>query len=143
MENEIKQGQVEPKMKVPRILCEIFVYGTENEKPKIKKILEELQTQMNKARRNRHKLRVCFYIDKGELSVEEKLEWFSKEGKCKYFKVLNADSKIDKDFVRNVLDKIRIFENSLNSLKKSEIKIFGLKQKEDEIEEAKIVDINS
>jgi hypothetical protein len=134
---------VEAKMKVPRILCEIFVYGTEDEKPKLKNLLDDLQIQMNKARRNRNKLRVCFYIDKGELSVQEKLEWFSKEGKCKYFKVLNADSKIDKNFIRDVLGKIRNFENSLSSLKKSNIKILGLKEKkEDEIEEAKILDIN-
>ena len=134
---------VEAKMKVPRILCEIFVYGTEDEKQKLKNLLDDLQIQMNKARRNRNKLRVCFYIDKGELSVQEKLEWFSKEGKCKYFKVLNADSKIDKNFIRDVLGKIRNFENSLSSLKKSNIKILGLKEKkEDEIEEAKILDIN-
>jgi hypothetical protein len=57
--------------------------------------------------------------------------------------VLNADSKIDKNFIRDVLGKIRNFENSLSSLKKSNIKILGLKEKkEDEIEEAKILDIN-
>lgn len=140
---QVVKPQMEAKMKVPRILCELFVYGTEEERPKLKKILDELQTQMNKARRNKHKIRVCFYIDKGEISVNEKLEWFDKEGVCKYYKVLDAEAKIDKDFLRNLLDKIRLFENSLNSLKKSKIKIFGMKHKENAIEEAKIVDINS
>ena len=139
MENEIKKGQVEAKMKVPRILCELFVYGTEDERPKLKKILDELQTQMNKARRNKHKIRVFFYIDKGELSVDEKLEWFSKEGKCKYFQVINADTKINKDYIKEVLNKIRIFENSLKSMKSSGIKIFGKKEEKEEIEEAKLV----
>ena len=38
---EIKEPKkVEAKMKVPRILCELFVYGTEDQKPKIKSILE-------------------------------------------------------------------------------------------------------
>lgn len=131
--------KVEAKMKVPRILCELFVYGTEDQKPKIKSILDELQNQMNKARRNKHKIRVCFYVDKGELSVEEKLEWFKKEGKCKYYQVLNADTKVSKDYVKEVLNKIRIFENAFKSLKSSEIKVFG---KSEYIEDAKIVETN-
>lgn len=139
---EEKSQQIEAKMKVPRILCELFVYGTENEKHKVKAILQELQNQMNKARRNKHKIRVCYYMDNGELSSQEKLEWFKREGKCKYFKVLNAESKINKDFIRDVLNKIRTFENSLESLKVSDIKIFGSKIKEDNIEEAKIVELN-
>ena len=139
---EEQKQQVEPKMKVPRILCELFVYGTESEKNKIKSILEELQNQMNKARRNKHKIRVCYYMDKEELSSNEKLEWFKKEGKCKYFKVINSESKIHKDFIRDILNKIRNFENSLDSLKQSDIKIFGTKQKEDNIQEAKIVELN-
>lgn len=130
----------EAKMKVPRILCELFVYGIEDEKPKIKAILEELQNQMNKARRNRNKIRVCYYMDNGQLSREEKLEWFKNEGKCKYFKTLSAESKIHKDFIRDILKKIRSFENSLNSLKQSDIKVFGSKNTDNNIEEAIIVD---
>jgi hypothetical protein len=120
--------QVESKMVAPRILCEIFIYGTEDEKPKIKKLLDELQLQMNKAKRNRNRIRVCFYIDKGELSVNDKLDWFAKEGKCKYYKVLNAETKLDKDFVKNILEKIRKLENAINSMKLSEIKVFTLKE---------------
>jgi hypothetical protein len=140
---EEKSQQIQAKMKVPRILCELFVYGTENEKQKVKAILEELQSQMNKARRNKHKIRVCYYMDNGELSTQEKLGWFKKEGKCKYYKVLNSKSKINKDFIKELLNKIRTFENSLKSLKISDIKIFDSKIKEDHIEEAEVVDINS
>ena len=138
--NNVLKPQVEAKMKVPRILCELFVYGTEEERPKLKKILDELQTQMNKARRNKHKIRVCFYIDKGELSVEEKLEWFNKEGKCKYFQAINADTKIYKDYIKEVLNKIRIFENAFKSLKSSEIKVFGVKEEKSKVEEATLID---
>ena len=139
--NKVVKPQVEAKMKVPRILCELFVYGTEEERPKLKKILDELQTQMNKARRNKHKIRVCFYIDKGELSVEEKLEWFNKEGKCKYFQVINADTKIYKDYIKEVLNKIRIFENAFKSMKTSGIKIFGKTDEKEAVEEAKVVEM--
>ena len=143
MKNKDKalKPQVEAKMKVPRILCELFVHGTEEERPKLKSILDELQNQMNKARRNKHKIRVCFYIDKGELSVQEKLEWFAKEGKCKYFQVINAETKIGKDYIKEVLNKIRIFENAFKSMKASDIKIFGRKDEEEAIEEAKVIDL--
>ena len=48
-----------------------------------------------------------------------------------------------KDFIKELLNKIRTFENSLKSLKISDIKIFDSKIKKDHIEEAEVVDINS
>lgn len=135
-----KQQQVEAKMKVPRILCELFVYGTEEEKSTMKDMLDELQNQLNKARRNKHKIRVCYYIDKGELSNSEKLDWFSKEGKCKYYVAINTKTKITKDYVKDILNKIRIFENAFKSLKSSEIKMFGVKEEKSKVEEATLID---
>jgi hypothetical protein len=144
MSNEDKmvmeKTKTEPKMIVPPILCELFVHGTEEEKPKLKKILDELQIQMDKARRNKHKIRVCWYIDKGELSESEKIDWFSKEGKCKYYKVITVKTKVSKDFVKDLLNKIRIFENAFKSLKGSEINIFNLIKSKNEPKEATVIE---
>ena len=120
-----EKDQVQVTSKVPRILCELFVYGTEEQKPIIKENLDELQKQFNKARRNKNKIRVCFYIDKGEKTVAEKLEWFKENGKCKYVIALEGIKPIKKGFVSEVMGKIRTFENSFNSLKASNILMFG------------------
>lgn len=136
---EAPQPQVTSK--VPRILCELFVYGVEDEKPIIKENLEELQKQLDKTRRNRNKIRVCFYIDKGEKSVEEKIEWFKENGKCKYFIPMHGVKEIKKGFITETLKKIRTFENSFNSLKKSNIKMFGKNNlKSEKIQEAEVVE---
>jgi hypothetical protein len=137
---KVEKKEVEAKMKVPRILCELFVYGTEGDKSAMKEMLEELQNQLNKARRNKHKIRVCYYIDKGELSESEKLDWFAKEGKCKYYVAINPKTKITKDYVKDILNKIRIFENAFKSLKSSEIKMFGTKEVKSKVEEATLID---
>lgn len=126
--------------KVPRILCELFVYGIEADKPKIKDTLEELQRQMDKARRNKHKVRVCYYLDKGEKNLQEKLEWFKENGKCKYFIEIDGTKKISKDFVKDTLVKIRVFENSLKSIKSANIKIFGRSEPPSPISEAEVVE---
>ena len=138
-----EQDQVKITSKVPRILCELFVYGTEEQKPKITENLEELQKQFNKARRNKNKIRVCFYIDKGEKTVSEKLEWFKENGKCKYFIALEGIQPIKKGFVTEITGKIRTFENAFNSLKSSNIMMFGLNEEpSSSIQEAEIIEID-
>ncbi len=138
-----EKDQVQVTSKVPRILCELFVYGTEEQKPIIKENLDELQKQFNKARRNKNKIRVCFYIDKGEKTVAEKLEWFKENGKCKYFIALEGIKPIKKGFVSEVMGKIRTFENSFNSLKASNILMFGRNEESSaSLEEAEILEID-
>ena len=139
-ENDL-ESQPTVTTKVPRILCEIFVHGVESEKLICKGILDELQKQMDKARRNKNKIRVCWYIDNGEKDDQEKLEWFKENGKCKYFVILNAKSKVSKDYIKELLQRIRTFVNSFNSLKGFNVNIFGAptRKQEEEIEEAQIV----
>lgn len=121
--------------KVPRILVELFVYGVEKDKNIIKERLDELQKQMGKARKNLHKVRILWYVDKGEMSVQEKIEWFKENGKCKYFMAIDGTSEIPKEFIKNILKKIRTFETSFKSLRSSEILVFPKKNwDEDESE---------
>ena len=116
-----------PKVKedIPKILLEIFLYGEEKDKKKIRTVIEDLSKQLNQARTNKNKCRVLWYLDNGEKSVQEKLQWFDKNTNCKYFIALDGTKTIKKNFIKDSLQKIRIFENSFNNLKSCSIKIFG------------------
>lgn len=131
---------IEQSQKVPRILFEIFVYGIEKNKGKVKNTLEELQRQIDKARKNKNKIRVLWYMDNGEKSDNQKKEWFLENGNCKYYKILDGTNEISKTYISDCLKKIRTFESSLMSLKKSDIKIFGKTENKTQIEEATLID---
>lgn len=124
---KVLQNDLAPKVKetVPRILLEIFLYGEEKDKKKIRSTIEELSKQLNQARGNKNKCRVLWYLDNGEKSIDEKIEWFHENTNCKYFIELDGTKKIEKNFMKDSLQKIRTFENSFNNLKSSGIKIFG------------------
>jgi microsomal dipeptidase-like Zn-dependent dipeptidase len=142
VKNRPQKNEEEPTVtsKVPRILCEIFVYGLEDDKKKIHLNLSELQKQMEKTRRNKHKIRVCYYLDKGEKSLQQKMEWYKAHGKCKYFVAIQGTEPIAKDFVKNTLSQIRLFENSFKSMKAANIRMFGKSNNPDGIEEAQEVE---
>ena len=81
-----------------------------------------------------------WYIDKGEKSVDEKIQWFHENTDCKYFMILDGIKKIDKNFVKENLQKIKTFENSFNSLKSSNIEIFGNKRNKNGIQDAEVIE---
>jgi hypothetical protein len=136
--------QIVEEKNVPRVLLEIFIYGEESNKVKIAKNLDELQVQLAKSRKNRNKARLMYYLDKGEKTVEEKIEWFTLKAKCKYFIAIDGTKLVAKDFIKSKLQKIRTFENSFNSLKSSNINILGMKAEEnssnDGIQNAEIIE---
>ena len=113
------------KETVPKILLEIFLYGEEKDKKKISSSIEELSKQLNQARTNKNKCRVLWYLDNGEKNIQEKIEWFYKNTNCKYFIALDGTKKVEKNFMKDSLQKIRTFENSFSNLKSTGIKIFG------------------
>ena len=59
---------------VAMALVEFFVFGAEDDKPKIHKLFTKLQEQMAKVKKG-HLCRILWYIDKGELTDEEKKQW--------------------------------------------------------------------
>jgi len=113
------------KETVPKILLEIFLYGEEKDKKKISTSIEELSKQLNQARANKNKCRVLWYLDNGEKNIQEKIEWFYENTNCKYFIALDGTKKVEKNFMKDSLQKIRTFENSFSNLKSTGIKIFG------------------
>lgn len=128
--------------KVPRILLEILVAGEESQKKQIKSLLDSIQSQMNKARRNKNKVRVLWYIDNGEKSQEEKNAWLVENANCKYYVLLKHDSKIDSSYISNLLKKIRSFEQSFASMKAANIRVKGMKEtsKNSSIDDAVVVE---
>lgn len=139
----MSQEGLKVKQKSPRILLELLVYGTEDNRPKIQSMLDEIQVQLNKARKNRNKVRLLWYIDKGEKSIDEKKEWLIENANCKYFVFTPEDNKVSKTYIRDLLQKIRLFENAFNSLKSSDIQLqkrFVTIKNDDEIPEAQIVE---
>ena len=113
------------KTSVPRILFEILLYGDESNQKFNARISNELQEQFNKQRRNKNKARALWYIDKGEKSEEEKIEWLLKNSYCKYYVILNLNDLhlLTKGYVKLHLDKIRTLENAVLGIKSLQIKV--------------------
>lgn len=133
---EAQNEQMDVKQKVPRILLEIFVFGTEENKPAIKRLNDNLQEQMSKQRKNKNRVRILWYIDKGEKTIEEKKQWLEENANCKYFIYATDGEKysIPSDFVRSTLIKIKKLEDAIESMKTSKIIISKKKPVKDEFD---------
>tara|TARA_R110001632_G_scaffold61998_4_gene149236 strand:+ start:6307 stop:6705 length:399 start_codon:yes stop_codon:yes gene_type:complete len=102
---------------VPKILLEFLVYGTEDKKPQVTRILDELQKQQSETRAAAKRMRILWYMDKGEMTDEEKKSWFLENKKCKYHIFIDPGFIIPKNYVKDCLTKIRLCENSIKNLK--------------------------
>lgn len=110
---QMPQG-VESDQKVPYALLEVLVYGIEENKKDIKKMMEKIQDQMSKAKRGKY-ARILWYIDKGEKTDEEKREWLLEKSNAKY--TVFAPKDLKPKFISDVLIEIRKYENSITKLK--------------------------
>tara|TARA_R110001599_G_C12211952_1_gene656633 strand:+ start:911 stop:1321 length:411 start_codon:yes stop_codon:yes gene_type:complete len=108
---------------VPKILLEFLIYGTDEDKPLVTKALDELQKQQSNSRAATKRMRILWYMDKGEKTPDEKKAWFERNRKCKYFKFIEPPYEIPKNFVKDCLQKIRLCENAVNSLKGAGIEL--------------------
>jgi hypothetical protein len=114
---------VEPiEEKAPKILLEILTYGKEENKSAMKRMNEELQKQMD-TRKAKNRVRILYYIDKGELSVEEKKAWLIDKAVCKYFVFAPEDYNVSEDYVKSLLDKIKKTEDSIQAMKNAGLTI--------------------
>ena len=134
MSEEIKQHEI-----IPRVLLEILVHGVEKDKRKIQECLEEMNSQLNKSRANKHKARILWYIDNEEKTIEEKEEWLIENAKCKYYCFVEPVAGVGKKFVAETLSKIRAFESSFKSIKAANIFIKKSVDTNKHIEEAKVI----
>jgi hypothetical protein len=119
MENKL----VEPiEEKVPKILLEILTYGKEENKASMKRMNDELQKQMD-TRKAKNRVRILYYIDKGELSIEEKKAWLIDKAFCKYYVFAPEDYNVSDDYVKSLLDKIKKAEDSVQVMKNAGLNI--------------------
>lgn len=128
--------QNEPvKSKAPRILCELLVFGDESNKGKIKRMLDKLQKLIDKSKTNESKVRVLWYIDNGEKTIEEKKDWLINESNCVFYVFTPEDYKISDNYINNLMIGVNMFDRSLGLMRKEGIVMKKKTKKlEDEVE---------
>lgn len=115
------EANVEPKMKAPLILCEVLAYGTENNKSKIRNMLEKLQKQINNSKTNQSRVRILFYIDNEEKTIEEKKEWLINQSNCVFYAFAPEDYKIADNYINNLMIGVNLFDRSMKLIRKEGI----------------------
>jgi hypothetical protein len=142
-----KVGTLEMTETAPRVLLEILVRGVEDDKKKIKPMLDAIQNQISDNRKAKNRVRILWYMDGGEMTDEEKVEWLLSKTRSKYH--LFAPTKpytVSGTYVRDALLRIRKLEDSLVAIKEYGLRITGKnydyeKEKEkNTIPEAEVID---
>jgi hypothetical protein len=107
---------------VSKILVELLVYGVESDKEKIRNFMQDFQDQIVKSKQSK-RVRLLFYIDKGEKSDDEKKEWLIENSVCKYYIIINPRDEafkgfvVPKDYIKNCMKNIKMFEESFGKMK--------------------------
>lgn len=122
--------QIKVTEKTPRVLLEFLVYGVEEDKPKIKPMLDDIQNQLFNHKKGKL-ARILWYIDSGEKTVDEKKEWLLENNKSKYHILIN-DFSVPKDYVKSVFLKIKKLEDAISNAKS-----IGLTVSKKEVQEVK------
>jgi hypothetical protein len=130
---ETPQKPTIKEQKTPFVLVELLVYGIEDEREKIKKMLDKLQEQMGKTKQGKY-ARVLWYIDKGEKTNEEKKEWLIENANARYNIFTPEDYHIKPDYVKVMLGKIKKFSTALEDLKGAGVTFSKKKPIKEEVE---------
>lgn len=101
---------------VPMTLLEFLVYGVEDDKPKIDRVCRKIQEQMGKVKKG-HFTRILWYVDKGELTDDQKKEWLINNSKCKYHIFVPTTYLVKPDYVKNTLMQIKALEYAIDNAK--------------------------
>lgn len=123
--------------KAPRVLIEFLIYGIEEDKPKIKPILDELQNQLWKHKKGKL-ARILWYIDAGEKTVEEKKQWLFENAKSKYY-ILVEGYNMPKDYAKTIFLKIKKLEDAIENAKVSGIVVNKNKPTKEEVKQLKAI----
>lgn len=107
----------------PRMLLEILVYGIEEDRAVINEYMNLLQAQIIKYKQS-DRVRIFWYIDKGEMTNEDKRQWLIDNSSCRYYVFGNADDDyyLPKEFVKDCTMAIKRLEASLAKVKELNIK---------------------
>lgn len=109
IKEKLVQGATISERKVSLIFLEILVQGLEVDKPRIKGMLNELTKQITDSRKSKNRVRVLWYIDKGEKTYEEKKQWLLDNTNSKYHIFTPDNHSVDKNYVKTHLDKLQNF----------------------------------
>lgn len=131
IETKVTGGMKVGDERVPVALLEILVYGEEENKKKIDKMIDDIQDQMDAHKRGKYS-RILWFIDNGEKTNDEKKQWLIENAKCKYYIFAPENYKVRRNWIQNILTKIKKLEDSFVSLKSSQvfIKKYIAKKKE-------------
>jgi hypothetical protein len=131
----MSETQIEGKAKVSRILCELLAYGTNDDKPKMKAMFAKIQKQINKSKTNKNKVRLLWYVDAGEKTIEEKRQCLIEESNCVFYVFTPESYKVSDSYLIDIMRGINLFDRSLELMKKEGIK---MKKKSEQPEEQPI-----
>jgi len=126
MENLIK-----PTIKFALALCEILVYGNEENRDKMKMMLNKLQHQINKSKTNKNKVRILWYMGEENQTIEKKKEWLINESNCIFYVFAPDTYKIPDNYIANLMIGVNLFDKSLGLMRKEGI-VMKKKKKEKE-----------
>ena len=132
MENQLKQSEAIDMsvQNVSKVLLEVLVYGEEKDKDKLNQFMEDIQEQIKTSKQDR-RVRILFYIDKGEKSNQEKEKWLIGSSVCKYYNLINPRGEdslfkgfvVPKDYIKHCMKNIKTFEESYSKMKELGVKI--------------------
>ena len=111
-----EQTTVQASDKPAYALLEVLVYGTEDKKPEIKKMLDNIQDQMAKCKKGKY-ARILWYLDKGEKTDEEKKKWLVENANAKYCVFTPTTYLVKPKFISDILTEIRKYEKSVANMK--------------------------
>lgn len=120
METDVKptteQVGVQATEKAAYVLLEVLVYGTEDKKAEIKKVLENIQEQMGKCKKGKY-ARILWYIDKGEKTEQEKKQWLIENANAKYCVFVPTTYLVKPKYISDILMQITKYEKSVVGMK--------------------------
>ena len=122
---------IKATVKHNRILLEILVHGTQEDKKKMEKMNTDLQNQMY-TKKNIARARILWIVN-GEKTAEERKEWLIENCNAKYYVFAPETYHVKKDFVDKALLNIKRFETAFNTLKAAGVTISKNKPKPEEV----------
>lgn len=125
------ENLVKPTIKFALALCEILVYGNEENRDKMKMMLNKLQHQINKSKTNKNKVRILWYLGEENQTIEEKKEWLINESNCVFYVFAPDTYKIPDNYITNLMIGVNLFDKSLGLMKKEGIVMKKKKIKEE------------
>jgi hypothetical protein len=128
VKKQLVQDGVEVSQKIPRIMLEVLIYGLEKDKTRIKTLLDDIEIQINKSRKAKRRVRVLWYIDKGELSIDEKKKWLIDNSNCAYFVFVPETYQVSSKYISSMVDNIQQLEKSIQGMKQKGIQLKPMTQ---------------